>query len=70
MDKSNWHSRRKYEKHCDKHSMTWSKVEWSGVGRIWEAAGHSGAFILLCVMANRRKEGCTIGYLSALKTSL
>lgn len=70
MDKSNGHSRRKYEKRCDKHWTTRSKVEWSGVGWIWEAAGHRRSFIFLCVMANRRKDGCSADYLSALKTSL
>lgn len=34
MDLSNGYSRRKHEKQCDKHSVTWSKVEWSEVGWI------------------------------------
>lgn len=31
MDKSNGYNSRKYEKQCDKQSMTCSKVEWSGM---------------------------------------
>ncbi len=48
--------------------VQWSGVEWDGFGKL--TAGHSRSFISLCVMANRRKDGCSADYLSALKTSL
>lgn len=69
MDKSNGYSRRKYEKQCCKHWVTWRKVEWSGVGWIWEA--YSGAWIFhltVCVMANRRKDGGSMDYLTDIIT--
>lgn len=71
MDMSNGYSRRKYEKQCDKHSVSWSKVEWSGVGWIWEA--YSKTLLIFNVTAGdgkQEKGWMFVDYLVALKTSL
>lgn len=65
MDKSNGYSRKKYEM----HSVTYGKAKESGMdlGSLYQ---DTVSFILLCVKAHRRKSGCSMDYLSALKTSL
>lgn len=55
MEKSNGYSKRKYEKQCDKHLVTWSKVkEWDGFGKL--TAGHSETFHL-AVFNGKQEKG-------------
>lgn len=57
MDKSNGYSRRKYERHCDKHWATLRKVEWSGVGWIWEAYSRTRQISHLAVCKGKQEKG-------------
>lgn len=49
MATSNGHRREKYDKQCDKHSVTRSEVEWSEVRGIWKAYGGTRDLSTNCV---------------------
>lgn len=57
MNKSSGYSREKYKKRCDKHSEAWSKVEWSGVGWIWEAYSRTEQIFHLAVCRGKQEKG-------------